>query len=195
MHFEFTYTADDLKDLRRVHRKNASAKNKNAFGRGIIGWVVFVAAAALLVTVINWKPGGSGPPGPASPASVQDRFSSLIPFLPIPIFVVVLYAVVRYQQKSLKNDPALRRSNTMDIEADSINCRNGFLSSRWEWAAFDQFVETDLGFYLHVTDSKNWVVLPKRAIGDAETETSVRELFINNVHPSIVAFPVIPLRG
>jgi hypothetical protein len=190
MRFEFSYTLDDLRELRRVHRKSGLGSS-TARRRALIGWIVFIALAVLLIFVLRSEPlPARATRTVAPPPPPADLWSSYFPWF-IAACVLIVWAFM-YRRLLTKN-PALHKVQTLEILPDALTLASGPTSSRWEWPAFDQFAETPASFFVHVNGSNNWVLLPKRAIVPPNSESEIRGIFETNIRASVGAFPVVPL--
>jgi hypothetical protein len=83
----------------------------------------------------------------------------------------------------------------MEIDELGVFSSDGPSQTRWQWHAFDKLIESDERFFLRLTNSLNFVMIPKRAISSTAEIDSLRELLQNVAQRPTGAFPVLPLES
>ena len=193
---EYQFTFEEYKEaseaLAAAYRKGKGKRFQLNYpfkiGRGIFGWVLFIALAIMLFLLLNQRGGAARPA-----ARPMDVILPIIPWVLILGFVwFFLYRQLRgWQQRAWDSNPIWHRPRRVHIDDDGITFTDPVSEHRSSWAAYVKFDETPNLFLLFLT-SMTAEMIPKRAFPDAKSLDDFRELLSRTISPPQAAFPVIP---
>jgi hypothetical protein len=192
MHLDFEYTPDDIRELLKVARANNPKGLRRP--RLVLGLcVAVVASVSLLAYLVDRKFGGESSLSTDS-GYWRDRVGVLIAVAA----VVVIASIIQIRARFPSNTSLLKRLGnerpvSMDLGEGGVRMVLNTSETCWRWESFDRLVETDQRFFLRLTKSTSFVIIPKLAMGHAEVIDASRQLFRNHIQPVTGAFPVIPL--
>ena len=196
LHLEFQYTFEELKAAQAAQAKQAHGPG--GFGRGIIGWVMFVGLAVCLFILrqINAPPTRSGAPRQKVPA---DLFGNRLVFLAcvgafIAAFVFFFLRNRRDARRRFEREPLLQQLQTINITDAGLTHGSHTTSTFYRWDAFHKHLETPDFFLLYISDAV-FEMLPKRAFPSQAAMDEFREFVAHVVSPPQYAFPVQPPRA
>jgi hypothetical protein len=195
MHLEFEITLEDLKELQKVWFRNRPGR-KAGTGRGLIGWFLFIGLVLGMVWLLNSQrqtpPATVAPVPPAQQADPLNHF--ILPVVPWLVLIVALWFFVyrRTFGAGLKTNKAFMKQISMEVDDLGIFSSDGPTQTRWQWNAFDRLIETKQRFFLRLTNSREYVLVPKRAV-PAPSLDDVRRLLEKAGHNVTGAFPVVAL--
>ncbi|HEV8604599.1 MAG TPA: YcxB family protein [Tepidisphaeraceae bacterium] len=160
------------------------ARMRAAFGKagydkvkrsGWAGIMVLVVMGALsspqFVPAIKWHGG---------------RYATLmLAFVPWIVVVFVLIVILKlYNRAVIRNTweqkPSLRRPHVFEVNDEQFVSSDVNSTSAFRWSAFLRFRETENLFIL-VTEDSNFIMVPKRALGDPELMTGFRAMIQTHI--------------
>ena len=193
MHFEYQITPEDLKEAMRWR---APAK-RNKFLSGILGWLIFVAVAALLFV---WQKQSTPPARPNSSAPPPANFMEniLLPLLPwLLILGCIWFFVFRNlrvrSRKVWEGNPQFQQVQIFDMSEEGVRIVNPLTETLYRWNAFVGWAETK-NLFLLLLPNRSRVPVPKRAIGDQAEQQRFRDFVNARAHEPTSAFPVVAPR-
>jgi len=150
---------------------------------------VFIALAGTLVVLASDR-------GDVRPWARILKVAAL-PAVWLTIFGVIFYGAYRSRHLTgrdlLKREPDLRDPVSVTFDDAGVELTQGARSTRWTWAAFTGWTETDALFVL-IPSAADRLLIPKRAM-PAGQQVELRALFQSQVSRVTPGFPVGPAGG
>lgn len=186
---EYQITFEEYKEVNQAIMKDPF---KVTFGRGLVGWILFIGLAVGLFIFINRN---APPPRPAPKLPRSSPWEILVPLLPWLLIFGFIWIFVfrqlrnRYKQ-AFDSQSALHRRKRTEFDEEGIVAITPLSRSETRWEAFDKYRETMNTFVLHHSDV-SVEIIPKRAFKSAEDRDAFRSLLKRHVSHRESAFPVI----
>jgi hypothetical protein len=190
---EFEHTAEDIRELAGVARKNPPARAGYTV-RGSMWWAIVVLAAAGLVVGVAHNTRHN-----IAPSAVRAAPVSPLPFVVGALILWGLIYVYLYLTRAKRGIASLKRMGLyqqqvcLDLSEAGVISVMEAIETRFRWDAFDRCIETDARFFLRVTQTRGFVVIPKRALHTDAAIGEVRRLLQTCLRDKISAFAVIPI--
>jgi len=194
---EFTYTPEDVKEMARAAQKVMYPRRR----RGLVGWALFVALATVLYLLLQRtgtprSQSGPMPTNSTPAASPEDNILfSLAPWLLVFAAVLVIFiwwARVRLAKRLWETHPSLQQPQTLAMSDSGVTMTSPMRTSTWDWLVFVAVIETERLLLLQMIDKGMFLMIPKRAAGDAASVDELRAYLQAHVQRQLHGFPVIP---
>jgi hypothetical protein len=191
MHFDFEYTIEDLREVHKITRKHPPRAGLTQ----IPYWTVYILLGIFAFFVLYWRSGWRYRLVPALlESSAREAPLGLLMIATGVGIIAFRHFRMRWPSSSLlKKNSAYQKQVSLDLDEAGLQCSDGASHTRWEWHGFDRMVETEQRFWLRVTDSVRWIMIPKRAVRDPADSERVRTLLKSRVLDVPAAFPVIAI--
>lgn len=194
MKIHFQYTAEDI---REAHAEIRRQLRPPRFRRGLMAWMLFIAAAICLVVLVRNTRTNAPSPEPVAPPQ-QESFwlQTIVPLVPwLLIFGFVWFFVFRQlrgsARKAFDSNPAFHRPHWMEADDKGLTLAEPVVQTRLGWGAFTAYSETASLFLLY-QGKRQANIIPKRAFPDQMSLDAFRLLLSAHIAGPSSTFPVLP---
>jgi hypothetical protein len=165
-----------LADVIAAQRAFAPPVDTIRFGRGLIGWILFVALAVMLFTLLNNGTGRASRVGTVAPRQATAPKSWLFPTgvavsVAGGLMFASLLAINAYVRRSRR--PMKNAHVTVRLEDQGVAVTTAYREDGITWDGMRDVSETQEHFILQ-TVGPHPVILPKRGFADAGDVDQVR---------------------
>jgi hypothetical protein len=192
IHLDFTYSSDDLREAERLRRAQAAEAGRGQARRGVFG-LLATAIAVTLLCLLNRRL--NGPVAVRVPAQDESPLSSYTTLILCDCCLIILIAwFVVFRRLRAKQLLAVTQNPvSIDIDHAGVSLTERLVQTLWKWEAFDKWFESEERFSIRLTNTANYLVIPKRALAGPAEIDQLKDMLNHITQGPSGAFPVIPL--